>query len=340
MKIAVIVPVYNGGELLNTCLKSIARSSRRPDQVIVVDDSSTDGSESVANEHGIDCIVLQNGPYGPARARNRGAAEAEDADILVFVDADVAIQESTIERIEQHFMQNPYIDALFGSYDRHPQAGNIASLYKNLEHHHVHQTSGREASTFWAGCGAVRNAVFRSVGGFDETYGQPSIEDIELGSRMKNQGYRIVLCPDLQVKHLKYLTLGELIRTDIFCRAIPWSRLLIRQGRLPNELNLSTKRRLAAVAAVALAISSLMLWWDPAKAGVVALIAGAAFVGLNAGLLNIFRRRGGFKLCLAAGTLHLFYNLYSVAAFAWAICEEPARSWKSKRFQRKVLRRV
>lgn len=154
-------------------------------------------------------------------------------------------------------------------------------------------------------------------------------EDIELGSRMKNHGYRIELCPDLQLKHLKYWTLGELIRTDIFCRAIPWSRLLIKEGRLPNELNLSTKRRFAAVAAVVLAISSLMLWLDPAKAGVVALIAGAAFVALNAELLNIFRRKGGIKLCLAAGALHLFYNLYSVGAFAWVVCEEPARAWKS-----------
>ena len=341
IKIAVIVPVHNGRIQLVECLGGIAHSSRYADQVIVVDDSSTDGSETVAREFGFECISLRDGPHGPARARNQGVTRAVDADVLVFVDSDVVIQERTLEQIERHFLQNPGIDALFGSYDQNPRARDVVSLYKNLEHHHVHQTSRREASTFWAGCGAVRRSVFQAAGKFDEAYKVHSIEDIELGSRMKKFGYQIELCPDLQVTHLKNWTLGELIHTDIFRRAIPWSRLLMKEGKLLNDLNLSTKRRFTALAAVALVMSVSLLWQTPGIAGVTTLIAAVVFVVLNADLLKLFRRQGGIRFSFVAGALHLLYYLYSIAAFTWVACERVVKTfWKIFPFRRKILRRV
>ena len=58
----------------------------------------------------------------------------------------------------------------------------MVSQYRNLLHHFVHQHGHAEASTFWAGCGAIRRAAFDAVGGFDAArFPRPSIEDIELG---------------------------------------------------------------------------------------------------------------------------------------------------------------
>jgi hypothetical protein len=77
---------------------------------------------------------------------------------------------------------------VFGSYDDSPPAPAFTAQYKNLIHRYYHQRPRREASTFWAGCGAVRRSVFLGLEGFDvERYRVPSIEDIELAREFVRQ---------------------------------------------------------------------------------------------------------------------------------------------------------
>ena len=176
---------------------------------------------------------------------------------------------------------------MFGSYDADPPAQGLVSRYKNLLHHYVRQYGGREASTFWAGCGAIRREVFSSLGGFNESYTRPSVEDIELGARLRSAGYPVCLCPDVQVKHLKRWTLTSLLESDIFDRAIPWSRLILRDRHLPAELSLDVGSRLSAIAVWAAFVSLLAgLRWPWACAGT---LFGVAIVGaLNADLYRLF----------------------------------------------------
>ena len=72
-----------------------------------------------------------------------------------------------------------------------------------------------------AACGICGVEVFRSVGGYDEGYRPPSIEDIELGYRLRRAGHRIALDPSWQVKHLKQWAWHDLVFTDIGRRTIP-----------------------------------------------------------------------------------------------------------------------
>jgi GT2 family glycosyltransferase len=231
------------------------------------------------------------------------------------------VHPETIGRIVAHLEQEPTAAALFGAYDEHAPVPSATSRYKNLLHHYVHQTSQREASTFWAGCGAVRRGVFDAVAGFDETYRRPSVEDIELGVRLRKAGYRILLCPDVQVAHLKSWTLYSLLRTDIFHRAIPWSRLMMREGKVLNDLNVGMQHRLSAVAAVCLIVALLISRWAPLSALAIGLMAAAGFVALNLGLLCLFLRRGGVRFALTAVALHFIYYLYSSAAFIFVVVQ-------------------
>src|SRR3989442_4923268 len=117
----------------------------------------------------------------------------------------------------------------------------MVSRYRNLLHHFVHQRGKPDASTFWAGCGAIRRHTFEEVRGFDAArFPRPSIEDIELGYRLRAAGHRIRLDPRLQGTHLKRWTLGSILRTDIAQRALPWSRLILKSGQAPPALNLTT----------------------------------------------------------------------------------------------------
>src|SRR5262249_47747925 len=123
-------------------------------------------------------------------------------------------------------------DACFGSYDDAPAAPNFLSQYKNLLHHYVHQHAHILASTFWTGCGAMRRVVFLGLGGFDEqTYRLPSIEDIDLGYRLRRRGGEIRLLKEMRCAHLKRWTARSMLRSDIFERGIPWTMLLWRESR-------------------------------------------------------------------------------------------------------------
>ena len=66
--------------------------------------------------------------------------------------------------------------AVFGSYDLPPRSPNVLSQYRNLFHHFVHQTSNDRATTFWAGCGAVKASAFRAMDGFDAGFKRPLFE--------------------------------------------------------------------------------------------------------------------------------------------------------------------
>jgi hypothetical protein len=209
------------------------------------------------------------------------------------------------------------VAALFGSYDLHPPARGLVTRYKNLLHHYVHQHSRREASTFWAGCGAIRRHVFAALGGFDESYPHPSIEDIELGTRLRRAGHRVWLCPDVQVTHLKHWTFASLLRSDVFDRAIPWTRLIFRLGHLPADLNLDARNRLSALMAWAILVLLILGFWSSWKwMNVLPVVAATTLVGLNVDLYWFFARQGGIRFAVGAISLHFLYLLYSSLIFA------------------------
>src|SRR5688572_28729868 len=148
MKLSVVIPVHNGGSGLQMCLEALLRSTRSPDELIVIDDASSDGSAELAARFGNVLPSQSQEPLGPARARNLGAARAQ-GDILLFLDADVTVHANTLALIERHFAEHPETAALFGSYDDQPPHRSLVSLYKNLQHHFVHHHSQAHASTFW-----------------------------------------------------------------------------------------------------------------------------------------------------------------------------------------------
>ncbi|MHB8865669.1 MAG: glycosyltransferase family 2 protein, partial [Pirellulaceae bacterium] len=213
-------------------------------EVIVVDDGSVDNSVEVASRYEVRIISMAC-RSGPAAARNAGAREAR-GEYLVFIDADVFVRPDTLASLARTFAEDSEVDAVFGSYDTYPLAPNFVSHYKNLFHHYVHQMSHERASTFWSACGAVKRSVFIAVGGFDVNFRRPTVEDIELGLRLCRAGYHVVLNKQVQVTHAKSWSLGGMIKSDIFDRAIPWTRLMLREKSLPNDLNLIWPQRISA----------------------------------------------------------------------------------------------
>jgi GT2 family glycosyltransferase len=310
--ISIIVPAYQGAEVLPRSLSALAESDLPRDrwELIVVDDGSTDQTATLAAEYADIVLRIPGKPHGPAYARNRGV-EVSRGDLLIFVDADVAVHPETVSRFARVFMESPSLGAAFGSYDRRPTGAGIVSQYRNLLHHYVHQKGGGEAETFWAGCGAVRRDLFISVGMFDEwSYTRPQIEDIELGRRIRRRGARVVLHPEIQATHLKRWTLREVLTTDLHHRGIPWMRLLLQEGlsAAPETLNLGWRERWctalagSAMAALLAALVMRTLWpLGLSAAGIIGILV------LNRGFYRFLRRRRGSRFLLTAFPLHLLY---------------------------------
>ena len=309
---SVIIPVHNGGANFRRCLASLAAAASRPGEVIVVADGDRDGSRLLAESFGAQVLKLDT-PRGPAGARNLGARRAR-GDILFFIDADITIPPNTLEQLAAVFGREPGVAAVFGSYDDEPAVAKFFSQYKNLFHHYVHQNGRVEASTFWGGCGAVRRDAFLAVGGFDESYRRPSIEDIELGHRLKRAGYRIRLDKALQVKHLKHWTVASLLHSDFWCRAVPWTELIMRDRRFINDLNVGVSSRISVLLAYGLVGSLIGAWW---WAGFWALAAtlGLALLAVNAPLYRFFHCKRGLWFTTRAIPWHWLYYLYCGLAF-------------------------
>jgi len=313
LTISVIIPVYNGGPNFRKCLVSVKALLPSPVEVIVVGDGDTDGSSQLAEEFGVTVLRFPS-PGGPARARNFGVSRAK-GDIVFFVDADVTLSSDAIDRVAMAFKREPDVTALFGSYDDSPGETNFLSQYRNLLHHYVHQNGQEDASTFWGGCGAIRRDVFLAMGGFDETYVKPSIEDIELGYRLKQAEYSIRLCKSLQVKHWKRWELRSMLKADFFQRALPWTELILRDRHCINDLNTGMSGRASVMLTFGLFCALAASPWYSlalAMAGVMAL----ALLMLNAPLYGFFLRKRGFRFVLATIPWHWFYFFYSGIGFA------------------------
>ncbi len=283
-----------------------------------MDDGSTDDALWYAVEFGARIVHVAS-RRGPAHGRNTGVMAAT-GDVVLSLDADVCVGADTISKIRQRFEDDPELGAVFGSYDSEPSAPGLVSRFRNLLHCYVHQTSNRRASTFWAGCGAIRRRVFLESGGFDVAYSTPCVEDLELGMRLTREGVRIALDPSIQVKHLKRWTLWKMIKTDIWQRGVPWTRLILETHRMPNDLNLRLGARASVILTALLCLQMALLAAGrphaPAWGQILALLAVlASVVMLNLPFYRFLAARRQFRLAVISVPLHLIHFLCCGTAF-------------------------
>jgi GT2 family glycosyltransferase len=315
-RVSIVVPVVRGDENFQACLASLAQLDPPSAELVIAVDGGDEAAVALARAHGARTIVLKR-RGGPARARN-AAARVADGDILFFVDADVTLRPDAIGRVLAAFADHPGHAAIVGSYDDAPGATNFLSQYKNLSHRFVHQTARDEACAFWSACGAVRREAFERVGGYDEGHTRASIEDIELGSRLLASGARIRMIKSLNVTHLKRWTPARLLRSEIFDRAIPWTRLILANGHMPDDLNLRWWGRAAVAVASALAVSLVASAWFPWARRAAVLFAVLEVV-IDARLAQFFVRARGPVFAVRALAWQWVHYLCCAAGFCLGV---------------------
>ncbi len=227
---SVIVPVYNGVDVLPRCLAALCRQSVEPSryETIVVDDGSTDQTASVAEQ------LLEGHPHtrvvrmahaGPAAARNAGARAAQGA-VLLFTDADCEPAPDWIERMARA-LDDPGVAGAKGVY--RTRQTSLAARFVQQEYQDKYDRMAGQSTIDFVDTysAAYRRDVFLASGGFDTAYTTASVEDQELSFRLASQGHRLVFAPDAVVFHSHDVTLLEYLRRKFGIGY--WKALLLRR---------------------------------------------------------------------------------------------------------------
>lgn len=314
-RVSFIVPAFEAERTLPASLQCIRAAAPPHSELIVVDDGSFDGTLSVARELA-DVVLSRPCQGGAARARNDGARVAS-GEILFFVDSDVTVSSDAVAGALRHL--DGEADAVFGSYEAlpPPDVRAVATTYKNILHHFTHLQGSGDASTFWSGFGAVRRDAFLAVHGFDPAVSTGAdVEDVHLGYRLRAAGYRILLDPDLRVRHHKRYTVRGVISSDVFHRAVPWTRTMLQLRTFNSDLNLRRSSLFAAALSLGIPATALAGVWIGPPAVVASGALAVVWVGLHRKFFVYVAREWSIGGVFAsAGLLYLYY-LYGVAGTA------------------------
>jgi len=328
VSIAVVMPAHRSGPHLARSVASVDALDPPADEFLIVNDGSDVGvTGQVGTFHSVLCIAQS----GPAAARNAGVA-ATTGDVVLFVDSDIIVPTDLVGRIrsvlesDEASSNGCLPDAVFGAYDDTPDSPETVSQFRNLLHHWTHHQAAGPAHTFWAGCGAVRRTAFEAVLGFDERFEDATIEDIELGERLHEAGFTIVIEPSIEVKHLKRWTLVGMITTDIAKRGVPWSRLMLRKGSMSDDLNTTRAARMNVVLVALLALTiggSVPRWPMRRHSMTLAPLLAAFLVWRDRGFLSYLVRCRSVAFAARSVPLLWIHHLSAGLAFGWALITEP-----------------
>src|SRR5262245_24196972 len=250
-KVSVIIPTKNRSALLAEAIERIESQTvpREQYEVIVIDNDSTDDTRQVLEQKARTYSNLKYGLQekpGPAATRNTGLRLA-NAEVVLFIDDDVNATHSLVQ-------------AHFECHQRIPNASVIGAVeltwdnttdpfLRYLRDHRILNpytpSKGPIDFSYYHTCNvSTPTNVLLNVGGFNESFQIPAMEDIELGYRLEKAGSRMVFAPDAKAVHYRFpgyrdfierseqagYSLGQLIRLhpELKARFVESSRVVKR----------------------------------------------------------------------------------------------------------------
>lgn len=287
-RVSIVIPAYNAektiGSLVAACL---SQESPGADQVLVVDDGSTDRTGELAQAAGARVERQEN--RGPAAARNRGW-RAASGEVVLFTDSDCIPQKDWVRRLTAGIGADHAVAC--GSYGiANPESRLARLIHAEILWRHARLPDEVEFAGSYNF--AARREALERVGGFDESFPAPSGEDNDLSYRLRDAGFRIRFRPDALVNHHHPTQLAKYLREQ--ARHGRWRVFLYltHPGRLRGDGYAGGGDFLAPVFAVA------SMGLVPA-AGVAGVMGGGAAAGaLGAAALGCFAVVFGIHLLLS-----------------------------------------
>lgn len=198
LKTSVIIPVYNGLKFLPANLPAVAALGA--DEVIIVDDASTDSSTDYIAKHFPEFTLLRH----PVNTRfpksvNDGVAKAS-GDIIFLLNQDVLPDSKLISATLPDFTDSAVFAVTFNEQDRSWAKAGLTGGFLEFTNG---QADNHPHSSFWAngGSSAFRTSVWRQLGGFDLIFSPGYFEDLDLAWRARRRGFTVLWQPSAKVSH-------------------------------------------------------------------------------------------------------------------------------------------
>lgn len=204
MKTSIVIPNWNGAEKLKSNLPAIL-SARGVEEVIIVDDASTDGSVEVVEKQFSQIKLIKKAKNsGFSTAVNIGV-KAVSGDLVAILNSDAAPQADFISNTLNHF-QDPKVFSVGCNVGGAWAAGE----FRNGFFWHSQAKADKEElkkphQTLWAsgGSGIFRKSIWEEIGSLDELFDPFYEEDVDLGYRATKRGYINVWEPSSVVEHYR-----------------------------------------------------------------------------------------------------------------------------------------
>lgn len=191
INVSIIISVHNAKRTIRTTLQSVFASTLKHFEVIVIDDASTDGTRDICQEFPIRTIQLTKN-CGPAVGRNTGVRESR-GEVILFLDSDITFDPDLLERMITYMDKDPTLAGVGSFSSPIPLNPSFFAKYFAIQDHfstiawRLGKKERARHQSIYTRCGSITRKVFDEVGGFNEEYKKPSIEDYEFSTRMKDE---------------------------------------------------------------------------------------------------------------------------------------------------------
>lgn len=219
-KVSVIIINWNGEQFLEKCLTALMSQTIKPHEIILVDNSSSDGSVQIVRRFPIVKLMVQETNLGFARGNNLAiqAASAESK-WIALLNPDAYAESRWLETLLLAADSNPKFDVFASKLvsaldplvlDGAGDAYHVSGLVWRMGHGALLQVSADTEREVFSPCAAAalyRRSSLREIDGFDEDYFCYA-EDVDLGFRLRLAGYRCLYVPQSAVHHVGSGTSG------------------------------------------------------------------------------------------------------------------------------------
>jgi len=254
--ISVIIPNHNGNAYIETCLEAVFSSRYESFEVLVVDDCSEDNSVEIIKRFPCKLIRLER-HEGASRARNIGALNSK-GDVLFFIDADCLLKEDTLSIVSRSFSSAEPEAVIGGTYTRMPFDKGFFSIFQSVFINYS-ETRKADGPDYIATHTMIINPrTFRKSGGFPEDF-MPILEDVELSHRLRRQGCRLIMNPEIQVQHIFNFTLPKSLR-NAMRKSMYWTMYSLKNRDLFADSGTASSELKVNVVSFFLSLLFLILW--------------------------------------------------------------------------------